>query len=51
MGVCADTHENETYYLATCSMYKNIYCNISSLLVKIFLKHSASQVQEINQVF
>lgn len=31
-------------------MYKNIYCNISYLLVKVFLQH-ASQVQEINQTF
>lgn len=51
MHVCADTHKNETYYLATCSTYKNIYCNISYLLAKIFLQHSASQEQEINQAF
>ena len=49
MHMCANTHKNETYYIPTCSMYKNIYCNISYLLVKIFLQHSASQVQEINQ--
>ena len=49
--VCVGTHRNETYYIATRSMHKNMYCNISYLLVKIFLQHSASQVQEINQAF
>ena len=32
-------------------MYKNIFCNISYLLVEVFLQHSASQVQGINQAF
>lgn len=49
--VRTDMIENETYYIATCSMYKNIFCNISYLLVKVFLQHRVSQVQEINQAF
>lgn len=51
MHVCVDIYKIETYYIATCSTYKNIHCNISYLLVKIFLQHRASQVQEINQAF
>lgn len=46
----ADTHKNEKYYTAKYSMYKNVYCNISCLLVEIFLQH-VSQVQKINQAF
>ena len=32
-------------------MDKNIFCNMSYLLVKVFLQQSASQVQGINQAF
>lgn len=46
----ADAPKNEKYYTAKYSMYKNVYCNISCLLVEIFLQH-VSQVQKINQAF
>ena len=46
----ADTHKNEKYNIAKYSMYKNMYCNISCLLVEIFLQR-VSQVQKINQAF
>lgn len=46
----ADAHKNEKYYTAKYSMYENVYCNISCLLVEIFLQH-VSQVQKINQAF
>lgn len=48
--VSADTHKSEKYYTAKYSMYKNMYCNISCLLVEIFLQR-VSQVQKINQAF
>lgn len=48
--VSADTHKDEKYYMAKYSMYKNVYCNISCLLVEIFLQH-VSHVQKINQAF
>lgn len=46
----ADTHRNEKYHIAKYSVYKNMYFNISCLLVEIFLQH-VSQVQKINQAF
>lgn len=48
--VSADTNEDEKYYMAKYSMYKNVYCNISCLLVEIFVQH-VSHVQKINQAF
>lgn len=50
--ICVQIHtKTEHIIIATCSMYKNIHGNISYLLVNIFLQHSVSQVQEINQAF